>query len=285
MNYFNEGCILLLNDFSDFCKHCNEDFDADHTKSLITPFLKSRQMMQSAEVKTSSSTDVIPEKRTKSPKTKTVSRKAAGAEDAATVGDGATAEVAAPKGGSRKAAGASKASSKNTEVSVDEFNKLSINEIKSSTWNGKILVSSLKELCGKLGLPVTKLTKTQIIDSLIKYKTIQENTNGYESEKSSSEKEEKELPEPSTQKPKRRVIASAIVKPIVTVTKKHDLNLVFCDDEDVILVLSENNQMCGFIPKEEYDENDIPRVLKPTKDVIRVAKNMSIAYEVPETIE
>ena len=271
MNYFNEGCILLLNDFSDFCKQCNEDFDAEHVKSLIVPFLQSRQTMQVVEVNDKSES-VIPVKSTKSLKTKPASRKAAGAE-------GASVEGAGPRGGSRAAAAAS--GSKNNEISVDEFNKLSINEIKSSAWHGKILVSVLKDLCTKLGLPVTKLTKTQIIDSLIKYKTVQENTNTNEDEPEN----EAELPESSNQKPKRRVIASAIIKPVVTITRKHDLNLVFCDNEDVILVLSENNQLCGFIPKEEYDEDDMPNVLRPTKDVLRVAKNMGIVYEVPETLE
>lgn len=238
MNYFNEGCILLLNDFSAFCKECNPDFDLEHAKSLVASFLQSRQTMQGAEVSTTRAAVI----QTKSLKTKPAS--------------------------------------KNTEISVDDFNKLSINEIKSSAWNGKILVITLKDLCTKLGLPVTKLTKTQIIDSLIKYKTRQENTNACEPEN------EEELPESSNQKPKRRVIASAIVKPVVTITKKGDLNLVFCDNEDIILVLSENNHhLCGFIPKESYDEDDIHSILKPTKDVIHVAKNMGIVYEVPETLE
>ena len=254
MNYFNEGCILLLNDFSDFCKQCNEDFDVDHAKSLIESFLQSRQTMQNAEVETSGSVNVIPEKRTKSSKTKPPIRKAAAAEGTA------------PKGGSE-----------NIEISVDEFNKLSISEIESTTWYNKILVSTLKNLCTKLGLPVAKQTKTQIVDNLIQYKTSQ-NQNDDETEKN-------EVPEPSTQKPKRRVIASAIVKPVVKITKQHGLNLVFCDDDDIILVLSEDQHLCGFIPKEEYIEDDTPSVSKVTKDVIRVAKNMGVAYEVPEIIE
>lgn len=262
MNYFTEGCILLLNDFSDFCKQCNEDFDVEHVKSLVVPFLQSRQTMQVVEV-SDKNESVIPVKSTKSLKTKPASRKAAGAE-------GASVEGAGPRGGS-----------KNNEISVDEFNKLSIKEIESSAWHGKILVNVLKNLCTNLGLPVTKLTKTQIIHSLIKYKTEQKNTTTNEDEPEN----EAELPESSKQKPKRRVIASAIVKPVVTMTRKHDLNLVFCDNEDVILVLSENNQLCGFIPKEEYNEDDMPNVLRPTKDVLRVAKNTGIVYEVPETIE
>lgn len=255
MNYFNEGCILLLKDFSDFCKQCDEDFDTEHAKSLIASFLQSRQTMQVAvqgqqtmqiaEASTSSSANSIPAKHSKSLKTKTAG--------------------------------------KNTDISVDEFNSLSIKDITSSTWCNKILVSSLKNLCLELGLPVTKQTKTQIIDSLIKYKTSQEDRNVRE--QSSSEAEETEFSQVLKHKPKRRVIASAIVRPVVTVTKRHDLNLVFDDNEDVILVLSETNQLCGFIPKEEYDEDDMPRVLKPTKDIIHIAKNMGIAYEVPETIE
>lgn len=256
MNYFNEGCILLLNDFSDFCKQCNEDFDVDHAKSLIESFLQSRQTMQNAEVETSGSVNVIPENRTKSSKTKPTIRKAAAAEGTA------------PKGGS-----------KNTEISVDEFNKLSISEIKNTSWYNKILVSTLKDLCTKLGLPVTKQTKTQIVDNLIQYKTSQNQNDETPPE------EENKVPESSTQKPKRRVIASAIVKPVVTITKRHGLNLVFCNDDDIILVLSEDQQLCGFIPKEEYSEDDTPRVSKVTKDVIRVAKNMGVAYEVPEIIE
>lgn len=257
MNYFNEGCILLLNDFSDFCKQCNEDFDVDHAKSLIESFLQSRQTMQNAEVETSGSVNVIPENRTKSSKTKPTIRKAAAAEGTA------------PKGGS-----------KNTEISVDEFNKLSISEIKNTSWYNKILVSTLKDLCTKLGLPVTKQTKTQIVDNLIQYKTSQN-----QNDETPPEEEENKVPESSTQKPKRRVIASAIVKPVVTITKRHGLNLVFCNDDDIILVLSEDQQLCGFIPKEEYSEDDTPRVSKVTKDVIRVAKNMGVAYEVPEIIE
>jgi len=260
MNYFNDGCILLLNDFSDFCKQCNEDFDVDHAKSLIESFLQSRQtmqgsvapqgpqsrqLMQNAEVSTSSSVGVIPKKLTKSSKSAT--------------------------------------RSKNAEISVEEFNKLSIDEIKTVAWSNKNLVSTLKELCIKLGLlPVAKQTKTQIIDNLIQYKTSQ---NQDSDETPPEEEEKKEVSEPSTQKPKRRVIASAIVKPVVTITKSHGLNLVFCDDDDIILVLSEDHQLCGFIPKEEYSEDDTPPVLKVTKNVIRVAKNMGIAYEVPETIE
>jgi len=252
MNYFNKGCILLLKDFSDFCKECNEDFDVDYVNSLIKPFLQSRQTMQNTEVETSSTGAVIPEK---SSKTKPVIRKTVATEGAA------------PKGGS-----------KNTEISVDEFNKLSIKEIKNPTWYSKILVSTLKDLCTKLSLPVTRLTKTQIIDNLIQYKIIQ-NQNDNE-----TPIEEDEVPEPSTQKPKRRVLASAIVKPAVTITKRHNLNLVFCDKEGIILVLSDNHRLDGFIPKEEYDEDDIPNVCKVTKDVICVAKNMDIAYDVPETI-
>jgi hypothetical protein len=260
MNYFNEGCILLLNDFSDFCKQCNEDFDVGHAKSLIESFLQSRQTMQNEEVETSGSVTVIPENRTKSSKTKPTIRKATAAEGTA-----------------------SKGGSKNTEISVDEFNKLSISEIKNTAWYNKILVSTLKDLCTKLGLSVTKQTKTQIIDNLIQYKTSQNQND----DETLLEAEKTEVLEPSTQKPKRRVIASAIVKPVVKITKRHGLNLVFCDDndDDIILVLSEDQQLCGFIPKEEYSEDDTPRVLKVTKDVIRVAKNMGIAYEVPETIE
>lgn len=259
MNYFNEGCILLLNDFSDFCKQCDEDFDAAHIKTLIVPFLQSRQATPVAKDKTSSSdlsTGVKP--KTVKPNTSLKTKPA----------------------------------NKNTEISVDEFNKLSINEIKSSAWNSKILVATLKDLCAKLGLPVTKLTKTQIIDSLITYKTGQENTDGNEEntdgdEENTASLAEEESPQPSTQKPKRRVIASAILQPVVKITKKHNLNLVFCDNEDVILVLSDNNQLYGFIPKETYDEDedDTPHVLKPTKNVIHMAKNMGIGYEVPETLE
>lgn len=258
MNYFNEGCILLLNDFSDFCKQCNEDFDVDHAKSLIESFLQSRQTMQNAEVETSSTGAVIPEKRTKSSKTKPAIRKAAATEGAA------------PKGGS-----------KNAEISVDEFNKLSISEIRTTAWYGKILVSTLKDLCTKLGLPVTKQTKTQIIDNLIQYKTSQNPTD----DEPPPEAVELSTPGSSTQKPKRRVIASAIQKPVVNITQQHGLNLVFCDDSDIILVLSKDHQLCGFIPREEYSDDDIPNVCKVTKEVICVAKNMNIAYEVPETIE
>jgi len=53
----------------------------------------------------------------------------------------------------------------------------------------------------------------------------------------------------------------------------------------VILVLSNDNQLCGFIPKESFNENDTPSVLSPTKNILHVAKNMGIQYEVPETIE
>lgn len=269
MNYFNEGCILLLNDFSDFCKQCDEDFDVDHTKSLIDSFLQSRQTMQNTEVETSSTGAVIPEKSTKSSKTKPVIRKTAATEGAA------------PKGGSRKAAGA-EGGSKNTEISVDEFNKLSISEIKNTAWYGKILVATLKDLCTKLGLPVAKQTKTQIIDNLIQYKASQNPTNDETLPEAAESSTASGSP---TQKPRRRVIASAIHKPVVNITQQHGLNLVFCDDNETILVLSDNNQLGGFIPKEEYNEDDIPRVLKVTKDIIRVAKNMGIAYEVPETIE
>jgi hypothetical protein len=258
MNYFNEGCILLLNDFLDFCKQCNDDFDVGHAKSLIESFLQSRQTMQNAEVETSSIGAVIPEKRTKSSKTKPAIRKAAATE-------GGSAEGAASKGGS-----------KNTEISVDEFNKLSISEIRTTAWYSKILVSTLKDLCTKLGLPVSKQTKTQIIDNLIQYKTTQNPTD---------DETPPEAVELSTQKPKRRVIASAIQKPVVNITQQHGLNMVFCDDSDIILVLSKDLQLSGFIPKEEYSDDDIPNVYRVTKEVICVAKNMGIVYEVPETIE
>lgn len=256
MNYFNEGCILLLNDFLDFCKHCNEDFDVDHAKSLIDSFLQSRQPASSVGASRGAEGAVIPEKSTKSSKTKPVIRKTAGAEGAA------------PKGGS-----------KNTEISVDEFNKLSISEIKNTAWYSKILVSTLKDLCTKLGLPVTKQTKTQIIDSLIQYKTSQNLTDD------ETPPEEDEVPKPPTQKPKRRVIAAAIQKPVVNITQQHGLNLVFCDDSDIILVLSKDHQLSGFIPREEYSDDDIPSVCKVTKEAICVAKNLGIEYEVPETIE
>lgn len=273
MDYFNEGCVLLLNDFSDFCKQCNEDFDVDHAKSLIESFLQSRQTMQNAEGETSSTGAAIPEKRTKSSKTKPAIRKAAATEGAA------------PKTVIRKAAGTEGAgparASKNTEISVDEFNKLSISDIRTTTWYSKILVSTLKDLCTKLGLPVTKQTKSQIVDSLIQYKTNQNLTD----DETPSEAVELPTPSSSTQKPKRRVIAAAIQKPEVNITQKHGLNLVFSYDSDIILVLSKDHQLCGFIPREEYSDEDIPNVCKVTKEVICVAKNMGIEYEVPETIE
>jgi hypothetical protein len=252
MNYFNEGCKLLLNDFADFCKQCDEDFDVEHVKTLIIPFLKSQQITVT-EVST--------------PKNTTLT----------TTGGVSPAVKCVP-------AKPTKTTSKSAEISVDDFNKLSISEITSTWSNNRILVGPLKDLCTKLGLPVNKLTKSQLIDSLLKYKTNQEGASIDKLEiVTSLTAEEEVLPE--KQKPKRRVIASAIQKPTITIIRQHDLNLVFCDNEDVILVLSNDNQLCGFIPKESFNKNDTPSVLSPTKNILLLAKNMGIQYEVPETIE
>jgi len=120
-----------------------------------------------------------------------------------------------------------KTTSKSAEISVDDFNKLSISEI-TSTWSNRILVGPLKDLCTKLGLPVTKLTKSQLIDSLLKYKTNQEGASIDKLESVTSLTAEEEVL-PENQKPKRRVIASAIQKPTIKIIRQHDLNLVFCD--------------------------------------------------------
>lgn len=250
MNYFKNGCILLLNDFADFYKQCNENFDAKHAKSLIESFLQSLETAQVADVSTLS--NGIPATGAKILKPKT----------------------------------SNETGNKTDTILVNDFDKLTIDDIRSQKWNKAHQVNTLKNLCIALGLPTAKnrQTKSEIIDSLIKYKTNKTPDCKASSEAAeNSDSETAETPEVSNkqiQKSKRKLVSSAIAPPpVLQIIKRHDLNLVFLEDDPVILVLSETKHLCGFIPKEAYNQKDLPSVCALTKDVRIIAKRMGIECE------
>jgi len=182
---------------------------------------------------------------------------------------------------------------KANEISVDDFNNLTIEDIQNSKWSNKYVVPTLKKLYNDLGLPSsTKLTKTQMVDGLIQYKARQQNTNTTEVENASLI-EEPQLLQSLTEaapsaavKPKRRLIAAPMQERTVEIIQKYNLNLVKCDNQDILLVLSDENQAIGFISKESYDnEGDDPEIKKLTKEIVRLAKNLGISYDISEIVD
>jgi hypothetical protein len=186
-----------------------------------------------------------------------------------------------------------KSSAKGVEISLDDFTSLNIEDIQQSTWGAKYTVPMLKKLYTALGLPSGKQkTKAQLIDGLITYKqsggaetttAFGGGTFGATNNTVVDENEVDESQPTVALKPKRRVLAAPIVQQTIEIIKKHNLNLVLCDDDNILLVLSDDKQLVGFITKESYeDDSNTPSVLAPTKKVIFLAKNLSINYDASE---
>lgn len=244
MNYFNEGCKMILSDFVDF----SNQYDVNDKKSLIVPFLQNRQITESDTSIPISDINTIK---------KTIKK--------------STIKPVCSKSG---------------DISTEDFNNLSIGDLQNQTWSNKTLVVTLKKLCNDLGLPVAKLTKTQLIESLIEFKTKQEEPSEESSEEPSEEPSEDNIQSVAFLNPKRRTVKAALTRPVVKITQKNGLNLVFCEEnEDVILVLSDNKHVMGFIPKESYDENEKPNIMKMTTDIVRLSKNLGLEYIIPENFE
>lgn len=257
MNYFIEGSVLLLNDFVDFCKHNDEDFDDQFIKSLIGQFT-TKMMISSGSVFEVPSE--ISEKKVVAKKTKTLK------------------------------SSATKSVSKEVEISVNGFKNLSIEEMKSTTWSNKTLVVTLKNLCKELKLPpVTKQTKSQIIEILINHKMSQENTDEKNLENNITQEPSVVEESLTTTKPRRRVISAAMRRPIITIIKKNNLNFVACEENNnIMFVLNESDHLIGYVATESYEnceDNGEPEVMSPTKDVFRLAKNMGIKYDIPEQLD
>lgn len=248
---FNQGIQLILNDFLGFCKHVDESFDEDYIKSLVTPFL---QHLKKRDDDTNNIIDTTPVKTLKPVKT-TVNK--------------SVKQVPVKN---------------NNDVSVDDFNTASVEDIEK--WSKK-LINSLKDLCTVLGLPTKGLIKAQLLDSLIQHKT-QQKTDASQGAATSISSED-DQPEPQKIEKKRRILAASIPSPktIKIIVDDRKLNFVECEEkQDILFVLSDNKDLSGYVSRESYEENDtMPTIMKPTHEVLRLAKNMGISLLVSETLE
>jgi|LauGreDrversion4_2_1035121.scaffolds.fasta_scaffold113859_1 hypothetical protein len=252
---FNEGIQLILNDFLGFCKQVDENFDEDYIKSLVTPFL---DFLKKRNDDTKNIVDTTPIKTLKPVKTTTANK--------------SVKQVAVKN---------------NNDLSVDDFNIASVEDIKK--WSKKMLITPLKNLCTALGLPTTKLTKVQLLDNLIKHKTEQTSDASEGASIANSSEDDAVQPEPPKIEKKRRVISASIPPPktIKIIADDRELNFVECEEkQDILFVLSDSKDLMGYVSRESYEDKDnMPTIMKATLEVLRLAKNKGISILVSETIE
>lgn len=249
MDYFAEGIFTIIDDFTTYCKEVDDNFDEKFVRSLIRQFLQSRNICPSSDSQSETDGHIVPVKKiltknkqqTKSTTIKNVSKEP-------------------------------------NDLSIDDFNKLTVEDMENTKWVNKTKVSTLKSLCKSLKIPCSNMTKSKIIEALINYKNSQDDSS------ETNSVVEDDIP---IQRPKRRTISAAIPQPKeIKVTTKHGLELVHCDtDENIYFVLNENGQVCSFISKECFDNNnDNPEIKQLTTETIRFAKTMGIGYIVPEVL-
>jgi len=280
MQYFNDVTKTILNDFVNFCTESCENFISNNVKDLIEPFLQHQNMPVSSNSNTFCA--VVDDDGTEGATGKNISSKMSQSKK--------TVELKVSKKPSISST--TKPVAKASELlSVEDFNKLTIGDIQNSTWINKYTVPTLKRLCADLDLQhPTKILKTQLIDCLIQYKKRQETSDTKEGEDASLIEEQQqslmEAAQSAAVKPKRRLISAPMQHRTVEIIQKHNLNLAKCDDQDILLVLSDENQAIGFISNESFEnEEDNPEIKKLTKEIIRLAKNLGISYDSTELLD
>lgn len=267
MQYFKEEIKHVLKDFVEYCNIYDKDkFNLDLLLCLTDDFLKSK------DIETNNTTSEP------GPSTSTSSVKSV---------------VDLSK--TKKVTLTSKTPFNSKEISVSDFNNLSIAEIQHPRWPCSYLVSALKTLLIELtGKKFGKITKTQLVDELLKHKTNQQEITTVVSEDTTTVVSEDtttvvvsvdDNPILSNPGPKRRSISASLRMAPVIIIQKYGLDLVLCKEHSIYLVLSAEKLLKGFIPKENFDadqDSDKPNILKSTNDVIRFAKNMGISFDPSE---